>query len=48
MGRPVNEEKRPLQLSEFQEFQRTMSATSERIGVRRATDSKMVAAGKLR
>ncbi len=49
MGRPVKEAMRPLQLSENQELQRIVQATSERVDtVRRATALLSVAAGKSR
>ena len=49
MGRPVKEAMRPLHLSENQELQRIVQATSERVAtVRRATAVLSVAAGKSR
>jgi transposase len=49
MGRPVKEEMKPLLPSEYQELQRIMQATSERVDtVRRAIALLAVAAGKSR
>ncbi len=49
MGRPVKEGMRPLMPAEYQEFQRIVQATSERVDtVRRAKALLAVAAGKSR